>query len=115
MLRYRRAVARLEDQISAARAAVRDLETRVEVFEAIARDAGARDIAPPPGGYLDVPAALIAAAGEHAGGAVPVRLDTPAGIVIALAEGGGDPREWWHAIAGAGQPRQGRRLRAVAS
>lgn len=110
--RTSRTIARLEDQISAGRARTRDLETRLEVFEAIAREAGG-GIAPAAGGYLQVPPALTAAADERGRDAIPVRLDTPAGTVIALVQGGGDPREWWHAIAGPpGQPAR-RHLRSV--
>lgn len=92
MWRRRRGVRRLADELAEARAEQAELRRRIAVFEMIAAAAAPPDLTDP------VPPALAAAAREHRGTDVPVRLDLSGAEVVAVIGGGGDPHEWWAAI-----------------
>jgi hypothetical protein len=93
----RRRLARLENEVAAARTAQADLQQRVAAFEKIAAAAGAAidDTMP----VAPVPPSLQAAALDPRHTGAPVRLEVGGSDVIAvIGDEGGDPREWWAAI-----------------
>jgi hypothetical protein len=101
----RRRLAQLEKELTATRAAQRDLQERVHLFEKIAAAAGASLQAGPPGdgpagSLAPVPPGLLAAAAERRAEGAPVKLAVGGRDVIAVIgdDEGGDPREWWTAI-----------------
>jgi hypothetical protein len=92
----RRRIRRLEDEVAEAKAAQADLRRRLEVFEMIARAAGAPVTGEPPGAPM--PPVLVAAARDVRSADVPIKLDVGGTDVVAVIGGAGDPREWWTAI-----------------
>ena len=92
----KRRLRRLEDEVADARAEQASLRRRLELFEMIARAAGAPVTGEPPAAPM--PPGLVAAAREVHSADVPVRLDVGGTEVVAVIGGAGDPREWWNAI-----------------
>jgi hypothetical protein len=101
----RRRLAQVEKELTATRAAQRELQQRVDMFEKIAAAAGASLHEAGPGdgparSLAPVPPNLLAAASERRAEGSPVRLAVGGRDVIAVIgdDEGGDPREWWTAI-----------------
>jgi hypothetical protein len=101
----RRRLAQLENELTATRAAQRDLQARVHMFEKIAAAAGASlpagsPVDGPAGSLAPVPPNLLAAAADRRAEGAPVKLAVGGRDVIAVIgdDEGGDPREWWTAI-----------------
>ena len=97
MWQGRRRLAQVEKELTATRAAQRELQQRVDMFEKIAAAAGV-ELADPPG-PAEVPPRLTAAAQDPRQDA-PVRLTVDGREFVAVVGGGegGDPIEWWTAI-----------------
>jgi len=92
VLRRKRSLRRLADELAQARAEQAELRRRVTAFEMIAAAAALPDLAAP------VPPALAAAARELRASEVSVRLDVAGAEVVAVVAGAGDPSQWWAAI-----------------
>jgi plasmid stabilization system protein ParE len=92
----KRRLRQLEDEVADARAEQASLRRRLELFEMIARAAGAPVTGEPPAAPM--PPGLVAAAREVRAADLPVRLDVGGADVVAVIGGAGDPREWWNAI-----------------
>jgi len=101
--RYRR----LEEDLASALAGQRELRRRLEIFEAIAKAAGAT--LPEASWWAEavpdapMPANLLAAAAGYRGPDSAsfdhtVLLDVEGADVFAVIGGPGDPREWWSAV-----------------
>ncbi len=113
MWQERRRLRRLEAEVADAREAQADLQRRLDLFEKIAKAAGASLDGPGPAATVSavppvsavpepaapVPASLLAAASDPRRGGIPVRVAVDDNEVIAVIGGeGGDPGEWWTAI-----------------